>query len=144
MFVRPDGGMNEGAVICTVPGEGLLTVGGKTTGGYELKIKQENTGIQKATGLSLPQDIYSLITISKNGNKLSVRVNDGETKSLKAASLTKLASFSVGGTRGIAAAQGFKGNFTEVRVWNHELSQKEQTAYADRILNGREQGLLLY
>ena len=153
MFVRPDGGMNEGAVICTIPGEGLLTVGGKTTDGYELKIvqtepaeedAQENTGIQVATGLSLPQDIYSLITVSKNDNKLSLRLNEGETKSFEAVKLTKLASFSVGGTRGVGTAQGFKGNFTEVRVWNHELSQKEQTAYADRILNGREQGLLLY
>ena len=152
LFVRPDGGMNEGAVICSIPGEGLLTIGGATTDGYELKISQTppsdgdvqgNTGPLVATGLSLPQDIYSLITVSKNGNALSVRVNDGETKTIKAAALAKLAAFSVGGARGFAT-QIFKGNFTEVRVWNHELSQKEQAACADRILNGREQGLLLY
>ena len=152
LFVRPDGGMNEGAVICSIPGEGLLTIGGATTDGYELKISQTppsdgdvqgNTGPLVATGLSLPQDIYSLITVSKNGNALSVRVNDGETKTIEAAALAKLAAFSVGGARGFAT-QIFKGNFTEVRVWNHELSQKEQAACADRILNGREQGLLLY
>jgi len=52
--------------------------------------------------------------------------------------------FSVSGAVGITAEQGFKGNFTEVRVWNHLLTEKEKTNYADRVLNGRESGLALY
>ena len=52
--------------------------------------------------------------------------------------------FSVGGASMMSSAAGFVGNFTEVRVWDHTLSEKEQTSYADRVLNGREQGLALY
>ena len=53
-------------------------------------------------------------------------------------------TFSVGGAPNVVAEKGFKGNFTEVRVWNHALSDKEKSYYQDRVLNGREEGLLLY
>ena len=52
--------------------------------------------------------------------------------------------FSVGGAQGISGDEAFKGNFTEVRVWNHALTDKEQKSYADRVLSGRETGLALY
>ena len=52
--------------------------------------------------------------------------------------------FSVGGSEGIDAGQAFMGDFTEVRVWDHSLTENEQTSYADRVLNGREKGLVLY
>ncbi|MBQ8066386.1 MAG: LamG domain-containing protein [Prevotella sp.] len=52
--------------------------------------------------------------------------------------------FSVGGAQGISGDEAFKGNFTEVRVWNHALTDKEQSSYADRVLSGRETGLALY
>ena len=53
-------------------------------------------------------------------------------------------SFAVGGAQGIADEQAFRGHLTEVRVWDHVLSDKEQATYADRVLSGREQGLRLY
>ena len=56
----------------------------------------------------------------------------------------QMCSFSIGGAENITADQGFKGNFTEVRVWNHALTEKEQADYQDRVLNGRETGLALY
>ena len=52
--------------------------------------------------------------------------------------------FSVGGAHNIAETEAFKGNITEVRVWNHLLTEKEKTNYYDRVLNGRESGLALY
>ena len=52
--------------------------------------------------------------------------------------------FSVGGAQNVEAAKGFAGNFAEVRVWNHILSDKEKNYYYDRVLNGRETGLSLY
>ena len=52
--------------------------------------------------------------------------------------------FSVGGAEDIAEEEAFKGNFAEVRVWNHNLSDKEKSYYKDRMLNGREEGLALY
>ena len=55
-----------------------------------------------------------------------------------------LGKFSIGGGQGVTSGQGFKGNFTEVRVWNHALTEKEQADYQDRVLNGRETGLALY
>lgn len=51
---------------------------------------------------------------------------------------------SIGGANGVSAEQGFKGNFAEVRVWNHALSDKEKESYKDRVMNGRESGLALY
>ena len=51
--------------------------------------------------------------------------------------------FSVGGSKTVDNVE-FRGNITEVRVWDHPLTKKEQTNYQDRILNGRESGLDLY
>lgn len=50
------------------------------------------------------------------------------------------APFSLGGTSGITEAQAFKGNFAEVRVWNHALTDAEKRNIYDRRLNGRESG----
>jgi len=52
--------------------------------------------------------------------------------------------FSVGGSQDITDEQAFLGNVTEVRVWDHALTEKEQAIYADRVLSGREAGLKLY
>lgn len=52
--------------------------------------------------------------------------------------------FSVGGTQGISADQAFRGNITEVRVWDHMLTDAEISKNNDRILSGREAGLALY
>ncbi len=63
---------------------------------------------------------------------------------IKSTSTDYNTTFSVGGAPNVAAEKGFKGNFTEVRVWNHALSDKEKIYYQDRVLNGREAGLALY
>ena len=52
--------------------------------------------------------------------------------------------FSVGGSEGITTDEAFIGNVTEVRVWDHALTQKEQTNVGDRMLGGIEKGLALY
>ena len=53
-------------------------------------------------------------------------------------------SFSVGGGEAIDADEAFRGNITEVRVWNHSLTDKEKEQNNDRMLSGRESGLQLY
>ena len=53
--------------------------------------------------------------------------------------------FAVGGCNYIAEdRETFKGNITEVRVWDHILTEKEQKSYLDRVITGREKGLALY
>lgn len=52
--------------------------------------------------------------------------------------------FSVGGASGIDDQEAFRGNVTEVRVWDHLLTDKEHVANDDRMLGGRETGLMLY
>lgn len=96
------------------------------------------------TGLVLSRNKYSLLNITKAGNQLTMQVDDSETETLEASELSSFAPFSVGGAAGITAEQGFKGNFAEVRVWNHALTGKEKENHADRVLNGRETGLALY
>ena len=53
-------------------------------------------------------------------------------------------NFSVGGADDSTEETAFKGHITEVRVWNHVLTESELTSYADRVMNGRESGLKLY
>ncbi len=53
-------------------------------------------------------------------------------------------NFCVGGTEDISDNEAFRGNLTEVRVWNHALTDKEKTQNNDRMLSGRETGLQLY
>ncbi len=53
-------------------------------------------------------------------------------------------SFAMGGGIQITEEEAFKGNVTEVRVWDHILTQKERDSYTDRVLNGHETGLKLY
>lgn len=53
-------------------------------------------------------------------------------------------SFAMGGGIQITEEEAFKGNLTEVRVWDHILTQKERDSYTDRVLNGHEAGLKLY
>ena len=97
-----------------------------------------------STGLTLPADKYSLLTLSKSGNQLSLQVNNGEVKTIGNKFRPVTAPFSLGGMQGITAEQAFKGNFAEVRVFNHVLSEAEKASYFDRTLNGRESGLVLY
>lgn len=96
------------------------------------------------TGVTLPANIYSLLTISRNGNQLSVQVNSNEPKTLSASNMETLVPFSVGGASHVSDMTAFKGNLSEVRVWDHVLTDKEHDSYHDRVLSGRETGLKLY
>ena len=100
--------------------------------------------VKKTTGLTLPDNIYSLLSVGKTGDQLNMQVDAGDPVTLEATNMVYMAPFSVGGASGITEGSAFKGNFAEVRVWNHALTDKEKENYADRVLNGREQGLLLY
>ena len=95
-------------------------------------------------GVTLPTKAYSLLTVGRTDGNLQFQVDGSEAKKLTATKQTHLAPFSVGGADGITEEQGFHGNITEVRVWNHALTSKEQAIYADRTLNGYEDGLRLY
>ena len=97
-----------------------------------------------ATGLTLPANTYSLLTVSKSGGDLLFQVNDGETKKLTAKKYNHLAPFSVGGADSVKTANAFKGYVTEVRVWNKALTDKEKAGYNDRVLSGIESYLALY
>ncbi|MBQ3997833.1 MAG: hypothetical protein II644_00685 [Paludibacteraceae bacterium] len=96
------------------------------------------------TGAFLPTGKYSLLTISKTGNQLSIQVDSSEVKTITIPALEITSPFSLGGASGVTSAQAFKGNFAEVRVFDHVLSDAEKKSYYDRVLNGRESGLLLY
>ena len=96
------------------------------------------------TGAFLPAGKYSLLTISKTGHQMSLQVDTNEVKTITVDDQDILSPFAIGGMRGIAPERAFKGNFAEVRVWNHCLSDTEKKNYLDRVLNGRESGLMLY
>ena len=97
-----------------------------------------------STDLVLADKEYSLLTVSKAGDQLSIRVNKDSAQTLTATKFTHLKNFSVGGTFGVEEDNAFRGNITEVRVWDHVLTDAELTSNADRMLNGREKGLALY
>ena len=97
-----------------------------------------------STGVTIPSGKYSLLTLSKRGNQLSIQVDSSEVKTITIDPQVLSAPFSLGGMQGIAEAQAFKGYFAEVRVWDHVLTDAEKAGYFDRVLNGREKGLALY
>ena len=97
-----------------------------------------------STGAIIPAGKYALLTISKTGNQLSLQVDTTEVKTVTITPQEIATAFSLGGAEGITAAQAFKGNFAEVRVFDHVLSDAEKKSYYDRVLNGRESGLVLY
>ena len=121
-FVRPDEGLSEDAILSDIPGIGQLTIG----------------------DIALPFGKYSLLTLIKTGNQLSIQVDSSEVTTISVEPQDITAPFSLGGAVGITSAQAFKGNFAEVRVWDHALSESEKKQYYDRMLNGRESGLALY
>ena len=153
------------------------------------------------TELTLPVNVYSLISFEKSNNTYTVAVNDqsktisesassskehsllsGETNLLSSdfyfygsnclykvgglknelllqhsgrdwfpnmatgvsSTFAFPRSFSVGGGEAIDTDEAFHGNITEVRVWNHALTDKEKEQNNDRMLSGRETGLQLY
>ncbi|MBQ7996524.1 MAG: hypothetical protein IJ249_02520 [Paludibacteraceae bacterium] len=95
-------------------------------------------------GATIPAGQYSLLTISKTGNQLNVQVDSGEVRTITFVPQELSVPFSLGGAQGITASRAFKGNFAEVRVWDHVLTEAEKASYFDRVLNGREKGLVLY
>jgi hypothetical protein len=96
------------------------------------------------TGVTLPSGKYSLLTLSKKGDQLSLQVDSSEVKTITIIPLALSDPFSLGGAQGITTSRAFKGNFAEVRVFNHVLTEAEKASYFDRVLNGREKGLMLY
>ena len=105
-------------------------------------------GTATNTNVAIPSNKYSLLsvsrTISKTESTLSFQVDGGEAKTLPATKYKHLAPFSVGGADGLDTLYAFKGNLTEVRVWDKALTEAEKAACADRVLNGRENNLALY
>ena len=140
-FVRPDEELENGSIMAHIPGTGTLYLGDANAEGYDLCI---NTSSIRSTGLRLPAGKFSLLTLSKSGDQVRVQLDKGEIRTKLVASSDILAPFSLGGVLGISADEAFKGNFVEVRVWDHVLSDAERNSYADRMLHGRESGLVLY
>lgn len=97
-----------------------------------------------ATGQRIPAGIYSLLTVSKNGNQTISQTNDGEQVKMSDVISNVNAPFAIGGASDITEENAFHGNITEVRVFDHALTDAEQRDYADRVLNGREKGLKIY
>ena len=136
----------------TVPGDGTWTdqyqadVEGYTIPPQISKIEDREVPVHYTynTGLTIPSNTYSLLTVSRNGGNLQFQVNNGETKTLTATKLKHLAPFSVGGADDVNTEQAFKGYLAEVRVWDHVLSAEEKAGCYDRVLSGREEGLKLY
>ena len=52
--------------------------------------------------------------------------------------------FTVGGNYFVTPETAFRGNLSEVRVWDHVLSDKEESDNNTRILSGYEKGLQIY
>lgn len=146
------------------------------------------------TGLTLPANVYSLVTFQNKNQKIKLAVGEQWSDQLSLVSETTTSDnedfggyelfhgslcsfegslsdycknnkpevydnicvekgvvsswetrhFSVGGAYGLNSDKKFKGELTEVRVWDHSLTEKEHATYIDRVLNGRENGLVLY
>lgn len=141
MFVRPDAGLNENAVIGNIPCVGQLILGQKQGSEYMLYCKQGDSTAD--LGLSIPSGIFSLLTVENNKGTVSFTLDD-KTSSTTLNSNESFDVFAVGGVFGVTEATAFKGNLTEVRVWSKVLTDKEKDNYSDRVLNGRESGLVLY
>lgn len=148
------------------------------------------------TGLTLPANTFSLVTLLKKGNTMSISIDDEESTTFEEVSVKDyvidktdmpagnklyenrilyndddnlseyglqealkratsngsmstfvrkwVTPFSIGGAEGIENDEAFLGNITEVRVWDHDLLEKEMSLYSDRVLTGMEKGLGLY
>ena len=142
MFVRPDEGLTNGAVVAQIPGVGNMYIDGMSNGGYNLSVSTLKGDVK--TDCTLPVNSFSLLTLSRCGDQLSVQVNQDETKTFATDKASATALFSIGGAEGITEEKAFRGYITEVRVFDHALSESERTSYFDRTLNGRENGLCLY
>ena len=94
--------------------------------------------------VKLPVGKYSLLTLSKTGNRMSVQVDKGAVQTFAIMGDPVMLPFSLGGAEGITDAQAFKGNFAEVRVYKKILEEAEKNSYFDRTLTGREKDLALY
>ena len=137
-FVRPEAGMNAGAVLANIPGTGPMILGGPTNEGYSVRVAD------MTNGPTLPVGKYSLLTLSRAGAQVSLQVDTGEVVTHTCPQQNITSVFSLGGLVGITSSQAFKGNLAEVRVWDHVLTDAEKALYYDRTLNGRESGLMLY
>ena len=154
MFVRPDDNLEEGAVFASIPGVGQLMVGKKEDGVYKLSWKRiESASATTAQvydfDVTLAPEAYSLVSVEKSGEFFYFYVNGQLSQAGTVTRTDNLDAgvqkvFSVGGAEGVAEENAFKGNITEVRVFDHKLTEKEQQNYFDRYLNGRETGLKLY
>ena len=144
LFIRPDDNLSAGAVIGEIPGVGRLVLGSKNDEGYQLMVSQVNGN--HTTNAYIPFGTYSLLTVIQDGSYASFLVNDkpSQTEVPVQGDDEAVQTFSVGGATGVSEAQAFRGNITEVRVFDHVLTPNEQATYADRLLNGRERGLKLY
>ena len=146
MFLRPDAGLGEGVVIGEIPGVGRLVLDGRSSGGCALLLARGNG--RTPMSFVLPDNEFSCLTVIMSGNKLSIQVDDSKLVAIPseyiAGTAPGMVPLCVGGASGITAEQAFHGNITEVRVFDHALSEAERTSYADRTLNGRENGLRLY
>ncbi len=116
----------------------------KDRDGYIIEPAYLTYGPATNTGVKLPLNTYSLLTVSRTGSDLQFQVNDGETKTLSAFKYKYLAPFSMGGADGVDSLHAFKGYLSEVRVWNKVLSDEEKANCYDRVLSGRESDLALY
>ena len=128
-------------------GDNLLTVSSYSytgTGVASGKVWTTTYEYADLTGVTLPAGEYSQLTLGRTGNQLSVQVDTAEVKTFTISAQDIAAPFSLGGASGVTADKAFKGNFAEVRVFDHVLSDTEKRNIYDRRLNGREAGLVLY
>lgn len=132
MYVRPDANLSNG-VVAYIPGAGQLAISANT-----LLLGGTNTGI------TVPAGIFSLVTLIHADGSYTVTVGDATKTGLQPQAPTTFYPFSVGGASGVTSKNAFRGNITEVRIWNYQLTEKELTSYRDRSLSGRESGLKLY
>ena len=132
MYVRPDANLSNG-VVAYIPGAGKLAISANT-----LLLGGTNTGV------TVPAGIFSLVTLIRADGSYTVTVGDATKTGLQPQAPTTFYPFSVGGASGVTSKNAFRGNITEVRIWNYQLTEKELTSYRDRSLSGRESGLKLY
>ena len=144
-------------------GKQIFSIGDATSGGMTLLRLETSGDVLKSETVTPDCQMYNGYPVSFEGSyvkglssllipntdnpvwaKYVKPVATSTQESTEAVPLYNEGTFSVGGAAIVSADKGFKGNITEVRVWDHALTETEQAAYADRVLNGREQGLRLY
>ncbi len=113
---------------------------------------EEKTSTGTSTEANGDDDGFEPVTMEGNlaadfslrDPRWSAYIMSAQKKYIPSSSAPLPTQFAVGGAPGVTEVCAFKGNLSELRIWDHMLNDKEKSENNDRVLSGRENGLKLY